>query len=95
MSSAAQLKQSISDMMNSRISRSMLQVGQHYIMIKEVNGVTTEEDVGTFVHSYMSGSGDGMTLHWEFNNGGKVTMITDEMWGSVSGKELTHFRIKA
>jgi len=94
-SAAAQMHQSIGNMMNSRISRAMLQVGLQYIMIKEVNGVTTEEDVGTFMRSYRMGSGDGMTVHWEFNNGGKVTRIDDAMWGSVSGKELTHFRVKA
>jgi hypothetical protein len=63
-------------------------------MIKEVNGVTTEEDAGTFIRCYRMGSGDGMTVHWEFNNGGKMTTIDDQMWGSVSGKELTYFRLK-
>jgi hypothetical protein len=71
----------------------MLQSGFKYIMTKEVNGVTTEEDVGTFIRSYRTGSGDGMMVHWEFNNGGKITTIGDQMWGSVSGKELTYFRL--
>ena len=93
-STTAQIHQSINNAMNSRMSRAMLQVGLQYIMIKEVNGVTTEEDVGTFMRSYRMGSGDGMTVHWEFNKDGKVTTIGDAMWGSVSGKELTHFRVK-
>lgn len=85
---------SITDIMNSRISRAMLQVGMQYIMTKEVNGVKTEEDVGTFMRSYRMGSGDGMTIHWEFNNGGKITTIGDDMWGSVKGNELTYYRLK-
>ena len=88
------MQQSIGGMMNSRISRAMLHVGLQYIMIKEVNGVTTEQDVGTFMRSYVMGSGDGMTVHWEFNNGGKITTTDDAMWGSLSGKELIHFRLK-
>jgi len=94
MSFTADDQQRVNDMMTSRLSRGMLQVGLQYIMTKEVNGVMTEEDVGTFMRSYRTGSGDGMTVHWEFNNGGKVTAISDEMWGSIRGKELTYFRLK-
>ena len=94
MSFRADDQQKVNDIMMSRISRGMLQTGFQYVMTKEVNGVTTEEDVGTFMRSYRMGSGDGMTVYWEFNNGGKVTRIDDAMWGSVSGKELTHFRVK-
>jgi hypothetical protein len=85
---------SITDIMNSRISRAMLQEGMQYIMSKEINGVRTEEDVGRFMRSYRMGSGDGMTVHWEFNKDGKITTINDEMWGSVKGNELTYFRTK-
>jgi len=94
MGSTADEQKKINDLMASRMSRGMLQTGLQYIMTKEVNGLTTEEDVGTFMRYYRMGSGDGMTVHWEFNNGGKVTTIIDEMWGSVSGKELTYFRLK-
>lgn len=87
-------QQKVNDIMMSRLSRGMLQTGFQYIMSKEVKGVTTEEDVGTFMRSYRMGSGDGMTVYWEFNNGGKITTIGDQMWGSVSGKELTYFRLK-
>lgn len=81
-------------MMDQRISRGQLQVGINYIKIKQVNGVNTEEDVGTFVRSYRMGSGDGMTVHWEFNKDGTIKTIEDEMWGSVSGFELTYYRLK-
>jgi hypothetical protein len=37
------------------------------------------------------GSGDGMTLHWEFNLDGVITTEDNEMWGSVSGSELAWF----
>lgn len=94
MSFRADDQQKVNDIMMSRLSRGMLQTGFQYIMTKEVNGVTTEEDVGTFMRSYRMGSGDGMTVYWEFNNGGKVTTIGDQMWGSLSGKELTYFRLK-
>jgi hypothetical protein len=72
----------------------MLQEGIQYIMFKEVNGVIIEEDVGTFMRSYRMGSGDGMTVHWEFNKDGKITTINDEMWGSVKGRELIYYRVK-
>ena len=94
MSFRADDQQKVNDIMMSRLSRGMLQTGFQYIMTKEVNGVTTEEDVGTFMRSYRMGSGDGMTVYWEFNNGNKVTTIGDQMWGSLSGKELTYFRLK-
>jgi hypothetical protein len=69
----------------------MLLPGIQYIMIKEVNGVTTEEDAGTFVRCYRMGSGDGMTLHWEFIKNGNTICVDDEMWGSLAGTELVGF----
>lgn len=86
--------EAVKNMMDQRISRGQLQVGINYIKIKQVNGVNTEEDVGTFVRSYRMGSGDGMTVHWEFNKDGTIKTIEDEMWGSVSGSELTYYRLK-
>jgi hypothetical protein len=86
--------QAIEQMMSQRISRGQLEVGKAYIKIKEVNGKVTEEDVGTFMRSYRMGSGDGMTLHWEFNKDGVIVTIDDAMWGSISGKELTYYRLK-
>ena len=87
-------KQSIDQMMSQRVSRAQLEVGKAYIKIKEVNDKVTEEDVGTFIRSYRMGSGDGMTVHWEFNKDDKITTINDAMWGSISGKELTYYRLK-
>jgi DNA-binding NtrC family response regulator len=88
------MQQNIDQMMSQRLSRAQLEVGKAYTKIKEVNGTVTEEDVGTFIRSYRMGSGDGMTLHWEFNNNGHMLTIDDAMWGSISGKELTYYRLK-
>jgi hypothetical protein len=38
------------------------------------------------------GSGDGMTVHWEFNKNGTIIRVDDEMWGSLYGTELIGFR---
>jgi hypothetical protein len=37
------------------------------------------------------GSGDGMTLHWEFIKDGNTIRVDDEMWGSLAGTELVGF----
>jgi len=47
--------------------------------------------VGRFIKVYRMGSGDGMTVHIEFNDAGKITRVDEEMWGSVNGSELTYF----
>lgn len=78
----------------SRCSRANLDTTKEYIMVKNVNGKLVEEEVGLFVKSYRMGSGDGMTLHWEFLLNGATIRIGDEMWGSLSGVELTGFRTK-
>ena len=85
---------SINHMINSRMSRVALQPGIQYIKIIEVNGKIIEEDVGMFVRSYRMGSGDGTTIHWEFNKDGVIKTIDDELWGSVNGSELTYYRVK-
>ena len=85
---------SINNMINSRMSRAALQAGIQYIKIIEVNGKIIEEDVGMFVRSYRMGSGDGTTIHWEFNKDGVIKRIDDELWGSVNGSELTYYRLK-
>jgi hypothetical protein len=64
-------------MINSRMSRAVLQPGIQYIKIIEVNGKIIEEDVGMFVRSYRMGSGDGTTIHWEFNKDGVIKTIDD------------------
>jgi hypothetical protein len=63
-------------------------------MVKKVDGKVVETEVGRFVKAYRMGSGDGMTLHWEFLKDGATIRIDDEMWGSLSGAELTGFRTK-
>lgn len=81
----------ITQIMNKRIARALLDDTKSYIMIEIVGGKEVRTEVGRFVRSYRMGSGDGMTLHWEFNKGGKITTFGDAMWGSVSGQELTQF----
>ena len=86
--------EAITALLQSRCSRSNLDTTKEYIMVKKVNGKVEELDVGMFVKSYYMGSGDGMTLHWEFLKNGVTIRIDDEMWGSLSGSELTGFKIK-
>ena len=76
----------------SLISMANLDTNTYYIKIQKLGGATVEEEVGRFVKSYTMGSGDGMTLHWEFELNGKIRRIDDEMWGSVNGTELVGFR---
>jgi hypothetical protein len=83
---------SINQVISSRISRANLDTTKYYIKVQTISGVTVEEEVGRFVKSYTMGSGDGTTLHWEFELNGKIQRIDDEMWGSVSGSELVGFR---
>ena len=75
-----------------RVNRANLDTSKKYIRVRKEGGVVTETPVGFFVRSYRMGSGDGMTLHWEFNLDGNITTETDEMWGSLSGSELTWFK---
>jgi hypothetical protein len=37
------------------------------------------------------GSGDGTTVHTEFELNGKKICVNDEMWGSLNGSELIYF----
>jgi hypothetical protein len=37
------------------------------------------------------GSGDGTTVHIEFNDKGKRINVDEEMWGRVGGYELSYF----
>ena len=77
--------------MEKRASRGDLDPAKKYIKIQRVNGIEVREEVGQFVRSYRMGSGDGMTLHWEFIKDGKIIRIDDEMWGSVNGVGLVGF----
>jgi hypothetical protein len=83
---------SIENMLTSRISRMNLDTTKEYIKVQNLNGNIVETKVGLFVRSYYMGSGDGMTVHWEFELDGKVTTIDDNMWGSIRGDELIGFK---
>jgi len=75
----------------SRISRVDLDVTKNYTQVKIVNDTKVKEYLGKFVKVYRMGSGDGMTVHTEFNDNGRVTRVDEEMWGSISGRELSYF----
>jgi len=74
-----------------RASRADLDTKKSYIKVQRVNGVEVREEVGQFVRAYRMGSGDGMTLHWEFIKNGNTICVDDEMWGSLAGTELVGF----
>ena len=84
--------EAISRVLESRCSRADLDTTKAYMKVVKVDGKVTEEEVGLFVRSYRMGSGDGMTLHWEFSKNGVTIRIDDEMWGSVNGSKLVGFR---
>lgn len=75
-----------------RISRLNLDTTKNYEKVQLVNGVQTVTPLGRFVQAYRTGSGDGMTAHWEFELDGKKITVYDQMWGSVGGQELVGFR---
>ena len=83
--------EAVTAVLASRFSRANLDTTKKYIKVQNVGGKRVEEEVGQFVRSYRMGSGDGMTLHWEFLKNGQVIRIDDEMWGSVGGQELLGF----
>jgi hypothetical protein len=80
--------------LQSRCSRDDLDTSKQYIMVKKVDGKVVEEEVGYFVKCYQMGSGDGMTLHWEFLKNGITIHIQDDMWGTIDGTELIGFKTK-
>ena len=82
----------IMDIMRQRCQRGDLDTSKFYVKVQIVGGVSKEEEVGRFVRSYRMGSGDGMTLHWEFVKDGQKIVVDDEMWGNVSGEGLIGFR---
>jgi hypothetical protein len=82
----------IEKIIDSRIRRTELDTTVCYEKIKTVKGEQFTECVGFFVRAYRMGSGDGMTIHWEFNKNGTINRVDDDMWGSVDGTELIGFR---
>jgi hypothetical protein len=83
----------IMDIMDKRCQRANLDTSKNYMKVQMIGGVSKEEEVGRFVKSYRMGSGDGMTLHWEFVKDGQKIVVDDEMWGNVSGEGLIGFRV--
>ena len=79
------------NIIESRISRVNLDITKNYTQVKIVNDTKVKEYLGKFVKVYRMGSGDGMTVHMEFNDNGRVTRIDEEMWGTISGRELSYF----
>lgn len=80
------------DIIRQRCQRGNLDTSKNYVKVQIVGGVSKEEEVGKFVQSYRMGSGDGMTLHWEFVKDGVKIVVGDEMWGNVNGEGLIGFR---
>jgi hypothetical protein len=85
--------QTIEKLLKKRLERGNLDVTKHYEKIEKINGTEIITYVGQFIKSYRMGSGDGMSLHWEFNDNGKIITIDNEMWGSINGDELCGFRV--
>ena len=77
--------------LSQRLSRLNLDITKCYEKVQNINGIMENTYVGKFVRAYRMGSGDGMTAHWEFNDEGKIITINDELWGSISGKEILGF----
>lgn len=80
------------DIIRQRCQRGNLHTSKSYVKVQIIGGVSKEEEVGQFVKSYRMGSGDGMTLHWEFVKDGVKIVVDDEMWGNASGEGLIGFR---
>lgn len=85
------LEESEARIMN-RVARANLDTSKSYIKVQKIDGKDVETKVGQFIRSYYTGSGDGMTFHWEFNLNGKITTEQDKAFGSVSGEELIWFK---
>ena len=79
------------EIIRERISRLNLDTTKNYEKVQKVNGQDLVTLVGRFVKAYRMGSGDGMTVHMEFNDNGLVKRVDEEMWGSVGGYELSYF----
>ena len=78
-------------MMETRINRVNLDVNKSYTRVKLINSTLVKEYMGRFIRTYRMGSGDGMTVHMEFNDNGLMKRVDEEMWGSIDGYELSYF----
>ena len=79
-------------MLETRCNRANLDTAKSYIEVVTKNGVTTERKVGRFIRTYRMGSGDGMTMHWEFNLDGVIHTVEDSFFGTVGGEELVWYK---
>jgi hypothetical protein len=79
------------DILKPCIQRVNLDPSKHYFHVRYVRDSEIQTYVGRFVRAFTMGSGDGMTIHVEFMDNGKKTVIDEEMWGSVGGQELSYF----
>jgi hypothetical protein len=77
----------VENAMKSRYNRGNLEKGVSYIRVNQNNRIP----VGKFQYSGYQGSGDGMELVLVFELNGKNHTIQEDMWGSVSGQELSYF----
>ena len=77
--------------MEKRIYRTQLDTSKSYYQKRIINGKMTQTYVGKFVKTYRMGSGDGMTVHMEFDNFGTRIIVDEAMWGSLYGDELSYF----
>jgi hypothetical protein len=82
----------IEKMMETRLARGDLDTTKQYMKVQKKGNELIQVPVGRFVRSYRMGSGDGMTIHWEFEKDGIVSRIDDEMWGTVDGAKLLGFK---
>ena len=73
--------------MKARINRTNLKKGVPYIQVTKNN----HKKVGEFVRATCYGSGDGMEVVLIFILDGKEHIVQEEMWGSISGDELSYF----
>jgi hypothetical protein len=86
------LLQSIEGIFIQRNSRAYLDTTKSYIKVQRTKAGILEEPVGRFVRSYCMGSGDGMTLHWEFIKDDKTIVIDDQRWGPIDGSTMVEFK---
>jgi uncharacterized cupredoxin-like copper-binding protein len=84
--------QELKVLLEKRGSRVNLDTTKFYMKVQIVGGEVIKEEVGRFIKVYTIGSGDSRELVWEFIKDGKIITVSNEMWGTVDGKGLIHFK---
>jgi len=74
--------------LKSRYTRGDLDSNKYYYRIRMG---AVPEYVGRFTGVYSSGSGDGRMIHVHFDDCGKHHDVSEDMWGSRSGDDLSYF----